>query len=127
MYNILHPLHAWRYSGISSTAVRCLRQPAATVKVKGREEMSEAEELKRDSQGKEPTLDLGNIVEIANWLAGFVIGAAAGGVIGNAAYDYLKSWKRRLSSRVDQRKCLADPVKSSGWIPALDLACVASL
>lgn len=35
-------------------------------------------------------LDLGNFAEIAFWLANTV----AGGVIGNAAYDYLKAVKR---------------------------------
>lgn len=50
------------------------------------------------------TLDLGNLQEVAVWLADLIVaGGAAGvtGVIGNAAYDTLKSIKRRFGrSRV---------------------------
>lgn len=45
-----------------------------------------------DSNTHEPVLDLSNFAEIALWLANIV----AGGVIGNAAYDYLKTVKGRF-------------------------------
>lgn len=45
-----------------------------------------------DPNAREPVLDLGNFAEIAFWLAS----AVASGVIGNAAYDYLKAVKRRF-------------------------------
>ncbi len=45
-----------------------------------------------DPNTREPVLDLGNFIEIALWLANIM----AGGVIGNAAYDYLKAVKRRF-------------------------------
>lgn len=45
-----------------------------------------------DPDAREPALDLGNFAEIALWLAN----AVGGGMIGNAAYDYLKAVKRRF-------------------------------
>ncbi|HRX70888.1 MAG: hypothetical protein KDJ22_05860 [Candidatus Competibacteraceae bacterium] len=45
-----------------------------------------------DSNGREPVLDLSNFTEIALWLAS----AVASGVIGTAAYNYLKAVQRRF-------------------------------
>ncbi len=47
-----------------------------------------------------PHLDLGNLLEIAQWLAAFIAAAAASGVIGtvagDAASDTLKALRRRF-------------------------------
>lgn len=45
---------------------------------------------------REPHLwDAAAVLEGATWLVGFVIVSGVSGVIGNAAYDYLKSVRRR--------------------------------
>jgi hypothetical protein len=44
-------------------------------------------------------LDAATIAEAAKWLVEFLSMAAITGVVGNAAYDYLKSIKRRHGSR----------------------------
>ncbi len=49
----------------------------------------------------QPVLDLANLAEIALWLAS----AAASGALGNAAYDALKTVRRRFGpKRVDELK-----------------------
>jgi hypothetical protein len=54
--------------------------------------MMNAQPPATDPNAREPVLDLGNFPEIALWLASTVVS----GVIGNAAYDYLKAVKRRF-------------------------------
>ena len=49
----------------------------------------------RAARGGEPQLDLANLAEIARWLAE----AAAAGVLGNAAFAYLDSFRRRFGER----------------------------
>ncbi len=54
-------------------------------------------EKTRPEKLKEPhLLDLGNLPEIAQWLAQFIALSAASGVIGSMAYDMLKNLKRRF-------------------------------
>ncbi|HOB46053.1 MAG TPA: hypothetical protein PKM60_07780 [Zoogloea sp.] len=54
-----------------------------------------------DNLASQPHLDLGNLVQIAEWIAN----AAASGVVGNAAYNALKNLRSRYGKRpVDELK-----------------------
>jgi hypothetical protein len=53
-----------------------------------------------DEENRAPAkLDIANLAEVAQWLAQFVAVSAISGVIGNAAYDTLRSIKRRFGRK----------------------------
>lgn len=51
-----------------------------------------------EAPGREPTLDLGNLPEIAAWMASAIIS----GLLGNATFAYLDSFRRRFGRRRDE-------------------------
>jgi len=48
-----------------------------------------------ETNSREPQLDLANLAEIAAWIAT----SAASGIIGNAAFSYVDSFRRRYGRR----------------------------
>ena len=58
-----------------------------------------------DNLASQPHLDLGNLVQIAQWLAQWASDAVATGVVGSVAYDALKNLRSRYGKRpVDELK-----------------------